>query len=215
MMSQKRSKLFFCTWLAFGFSFLPFSAFAQDCASIIRDHLDWVRASSNKRLIAYTFVSNKIRDNSVSQWSDFGHAAFMEGYLENKGDELYSEDWKIFSNRSFPFSAKRDQLQAFAFDKADRVGLLLRANGTGEIKLLSWGNTILPIENIRCFRDNFGAHIQGMTREGNGTSTISISLHKVEAPSSNNFGTLTLKWAGVIDNGEAMAGMVPMAAFTS
>ncbi len=152
---KTRTKLF----LLFGLTFLPRIALA-DCASVIKDHINWADGTYNYVIAEFTSSKNK----ETASFGAHGQAFFRSS---TGGTKLEADMDVAFSDRDY-----------FSQDKVDHVRLTLNANGTAGVTLLSWGNGKLPIQALQCTTDRFGAYISGQIREGNGTSQVSISLKK-------------------------------------
>jgi hypothetical protein len=111
----------------------------------------------------------KIRDRrgEVYPW---GHGAYSEGAFGWSGANLAGRFQVLFSDRRVTGSGNR-----FDHSKADIQDVTLYTNGRVDVQLRSWGNTLLALEDVTCFRDGF---LTGIKREGNGVSLVSFALRK-------------------------------------
>lgn len=183
---------------------LAHASFAQDYASVIRDHINWIKSgTTNKRSVVYKLTRNTITDSRTTKWSGYGWVGYAEGSLRvamepGTGNEyLVSGNWTAFSDRGIDKANLAVQRQGFDFSNVDFEHLVLRPTGTSEIILNSWSAGHMRLENIRCFEDEMGTYISATSRG----SITTVTLHKVEEP-AGNFGTLVLNWIGAISNGE-------------
>ncbi len=142
------------------------------CDAFIQDFLDWLaerRTGARAHRVGAKMTSVKIRDRrgEVYPW---GHGAYSEGGFGWGGSKLVGRFKTLFSDRRVGVGGNR-----FAHDKSDIQDVTLHADGRVEIMLRSWGDTMLTLENVTCYRDGF---LTGVKREGNGVSLVSFALRK-------------------------------------
>ena len=95
--------------------------------------------SSTKRRIGAKFARVKITSEAVAPAATkWGHVSVSEGAFGWHGDEMSGRFLVAFNDRGFDPS------------KRDITDITLRANGTGEILLRSWGDARLVLSDLRC-----------------------------------------------------------------
>jgi hypothetical protein len=133
------------------------------CAPFITSHIAWMGTSTNRRIGA-KFARVKITSGAVAPAaSKWGHVSVSEGAFAWHGDEMSGRFLVAFNDRGFDPS------------KRDITDITLRADGTGEIVLRSWGNAKLVLSDLRCDSAEFLTAIES---EGNGTSMITLSFRR-------------------------------------
>jgi hypothetical protein len=133
------------------------------CNTFITSHIAWM-GSSTKRRIGAKFARVKITSDAVAPAAfKWGHVSVSEGAFAWHGDEMSGRFLVAFNDRGFDPS------------KRDITDITLRANGTGEILLRSWGDTKLVLSDLRCDSAGFPTAIES---EGNGRSMITLSFRR-------------------------------------
>ncbi|MCB1036481.1 MAG: hypothetical protein KDD47_21825, partial [Acidobacteria bacterium] len=165
------------------------------CSSLIGGYIDALEAASptseGAASIVYKLAIAKSRSSAPGPFLGYGHGSFSEGTLALGGDGLRGTSWELFSDRN--------SRQPFPVRSSDLMALDLSRSGGVSLTLLTWGGATLPLRQARCFRDRFGGFVSGIVEEGNGTSLVSLSLHQ---DSLDGWGTLVIRWAGVIANAD-------------
>lgn len=151
-----------------------------DCAVLAEGLWGWVNENhgggEGAHRIGAKMASVKIRerDGSVYPW---GHGAYSEGAFGWSGDKLVGRFTVLFSDRKSGAGARFDKAQT------DIEDITLYKDGRVEIMLRSWGNTVLKLEESRCYSDGF---LTGLKHEGNGVSLVSFALRReVMTPDSH------------------------------
>lgn len=143
-----------------------------DCAGFIEGLWRWVDenhgAGEGAHRIGAKMASVKIRERGAATYP-WGHGAYSEGAFGWAGDRLVGRFKVLFSDRKAAGGARFDKAQADIQDVA------LYKDGRVEIMLRSWGDALLRLEDVRCYRDGF---LTGVKREGNGVSLVSFALRK-------------------------------------
>ena len=133
------------------------------CNTFITSHIAWM-GSSTKRRIGAKFARVKITSEAVAPAATkWGHVSVSEGAFGWHGDEMSGRFLVAFNDRGFDPS------------KRDITDITLRANGTGEILLRSWGDARLVLSDLRCDSAGF---LTALESEGNGTSMITLSFRR-------------------------------------
>ena len=133
------------------------------CNTFITSHIAWM-GPSTKRRIGAKFARVKITSDAVAPAaSRWGHVSVSEGAFAWHGDEMSGRFLVAFNDRGFDPS------------KRDITDITLRADGTGEIVLRSWGDAKLVLSDLRC--DSAG-YLTAMEYEGNGNSMITLSFRR-------------------------------------
>jgi hypothetical protein len=143
------------------------------CRKLVADYRDWLSEASPGTFATINFemMTNKIRPERMADGLPKTHGGYMQASLGLDGQDLTGRGAKLFSER-------RENRQGFHLNRADQVELRLEPSGRAQIKLITWGNTVLPIRQTSCYRDHFGDFLTGYIYEGNGTSAITVTLQK-------------------------------------
>lgn len=143
------------------------------CSAFIEGLWSWVNQnhtlSAGGHKIGANMAAIKIRerDGTVYPW---GHGSYSQGGFGWNGDKLTGRFKVLFSDRRASSGGPR-----FDASKSDIQDITLFKDGRVEIMLRSWGNTILKLEELKCYRDGF---LTGIKREGNGVSMVSFVMRK-------------------------------------
>jgi hypothetical protein len=150
------------------------------CSSVIKEFMRWDQSNGTQgydRVVSYGLTTNKIKSSGA--YYNFGFASYMRGMFRTQAGKMTSRSTLTFSDRYVSGSSPR---QGFNVKNGDTVSLELDEDGTAAMILESWGNTRLALKNMVCTKDRFGGYITAKTNERNGTSLVTITLHKGEAP---------------------------------
>lgn len=143
------------------------------CSAFIEDLWSWANENraptTGGHRIGANMATIKIRerDGTVYPW---GHGGYTEGGFAWNGNKLTGRFKVLFSDRRAGSGGPR-----FDASKSDIQDITLYKNGRVEIMLRSWGNTILNLEELKCYRGGF---LTGIKREGNGLSMVSFVMRK-------------------------------------
>ncbi|HEX6375627.1 MAG TPA: hypothetical protein VFZ91_07885 [Allosphingosinicella sp.] len=139
------------------------------CSTLIAGHIVWMGQGTPtggqiRRRIGAKFARVKITSAAPGPaGSRWGHISVAEGAFGRAGSTMTARFLVAFNDRGFD-PARRDI-----------TNITLRANGSGEILLRSWGDTRLPLSSLRCDSAGFLTAIES---EGNGTSMVTLSLRR-------------------------------------
>ena len=172
-----------------GFAVLPGVASAQNCRSLVQEHINWVRASADNR-VEMLLVSNHAnnaenRTNFVSfARANMSFVAFAlpAGAPPVVGDIgfLSTESDQVFSDREFYGRDRNNYPRVMPFDvtRRDRIRVGIQPNGRVDIQLLSWGNGTITF-NGQCQNGIImGLNPDGTNPQGE-TYLISLSKQSV------------------------------------
>lgn len=135
------------------------------CGTLVSGHIGWMGQNPLHRRIGAKFARVKITSAAtapaVTRW---GHISASEGAFGRSGSAAMQGRFLVaFNDRGFD-PARRDV-----------TDIILRANGTGEIVLRSWGDTRLVLSNLRCDSAGF---LTALETEGNGISSVTLSFRR-------------------------------------
>jgi hypothetical protein len=169
-----------------GFAVLPSVASAQDCRSLVQEHINWVRANADNR-VEMLLVSNHANNaENRSNFVSFARAnmifagfAVPAGGVPIVGDTgfLTAESDQVFSDREFYGRDRNNYPRVMPFDvtRRDRIRVGIQPNGRVNIILLSWGNGTITF-NGQCQNGIImGLNPEGANQQG---ETYLISLSK-------------------------------------
>lgn len=132
------------------------------CGTMIGGHIAWMGANQGHRRIGAKFARVKITSSAEAPaGTKWGHISVSEGAFGWHGTEMQGRFMVAFNDRNFD-PARRDI-----------TDITLRANGTGEIVLRSWGNARLVLSDLRCDSAGF---LTAIEPESNGTSMVTLSF---------------------------------------
>lgn len=149
------------------------------CGEVFKDLNAWLvdKPFRAHNTVQFEMIKNKIKNSRGADRVHQAFASYMKGPLLLKDGALVGTAGQAFSDRfdsaGQPFDPKR----------LDQVEFTLPASGQPQVKLLSWGNAVLPFEDAQCYRDNFGIFLTGLIPEGNGVSSVAVTLHTSRVPS--------------------------------
>lgn len=143
-----------------------------ECSGFIENLWSWVNENhglnEGAHRIGAKMASVKMRGVGGADYP-WGHGSYSEGGFGWGGDKLVGRFKVLFSDRKSGAGARFDAAQA------DIQDVTLYKDGRIEIMLRSWGNVVLPLHDLRCYKEGF---LTGITREGNGVSMVSFALRK-------------------------------------
>ncbi len=144
-----------------------------DCRGMVADYFNWINQNrgthDGAHAVGVKMAAVKIRERNPERYP-WGHGSYAEGRLGWHGDELTGRLKVLFSDRRSAQSNRR-----FDPARSDVQDVTVYADGRVRVVLVSWGNTSLFLQDVRCYQDGF---ITGVKREGNGTSMVSLALRK-------------------------------------
>lgn len=141
----------------------PVRAAPVGCSTMIAGHIAWMGGNPNRRIGA-KFSRVKITSAATAPASTrWGHVSAAEGAFGWHGTDMSGRFEVAFSDRGFN-PARRDI-----------TDITLRANGTGEILLRSWGDARIRLTDLRCDGAGF---LNALEREANGVSMITLSFRR-------------------------------------
>jgi len=142
----------------------PAAATPVSCASLISGYIGWMRTGPTYRRIGAKFARVKITSFAIApSTTRWGHISEAEGAFAWHGTDMQGRFMVAFSDRGFNIAHR------------DITDITLRADGSGNIILRSWGDTLIPLSDLRC---DSGGFLQAAEREGNGTSFITLSFRR-------------------------------------
>ena len=134
------------------------------CGTTIGAHIAWMGAGQGHRRIGAKFARVKITSSAEApSGTRWGHISVSEGAFGWHGNEMTGRFMVAFNDRNFD-PARRDI-----------TDITLRADGTGQIVLRSWGNATLVLTELRCDSAGF---LSAIEREANGTSMVTLSFRR-------------------------------------
>ena len=135
------------------------------CGTLVSGHTAWMGQNPLHRRIGAKFARVKITSAATAPATTrWGHVSASEGAFGRSGSTAMLGRFLVaFNDRGFD-SARRDV-----------TDIILRANGTGEIVLRSWGDARLVLSNLRCDSAGF---LTALETEGNGISSITLSFRR-------------------------------------
>jgi hypothetical protein len=135
------------------------------CSTLLSGHIAWMGPSPLHRRIGAKFARVKITSAATAPATTrWGHISASEGAFGRSGSVVMQGRFLVaFNDRGFD-PARRDV-----------TDIILRANGTGEIVLRSWGDTGLVLSNLRCDSAGF---LTALETEGNGISSVTLSFRR-------------------------------------
>jgi hypothetical protein len=154
------------------------------CAGFIQGLVDWAgerRTGANAHRIGAKMSSTKITETNETTYP-WGHGGYSEGAFGWGGSKLTGRFNVLFSDRRIGAGGNR-----YDHSKSDIQDVTLHTDGRVEILLRSWGNTLLNLEEVTCYRDGF---LTGLKREANGVSLVSFALRKETATPDSHPGTV-------------------------
>ena len=156
-----------------GFAVLPSVASAQNCRSLVQEHITWLRASSDNRVEMLLVSNHAYNTENRSNFVSFAKAnmsfvgfALAAGTTPTGGDSgfLNAESDQVFSDREFYGRDRNNYPRTMPFDatRQDRIRVAIQLDGRVTIQLLTWGNA-----NIAFGAQCQNGIIMGLNPEGN------------------------------------------------
>lgn len=162
------------------------AAVEADCGPLIFSAESWAAGGTNSQ-VAVQIAFNKSRGEA-------GHFSLTDGHLDAYDPVLFPEVEALlnrgqrgifapipkFIMDGFQFDNILDdhaRYRRFPTERKDAIYLIMLENGEVFVILRSFDDTVLPVEDLRCYVDQFidpGFYMTGVMPEVNGTTIISF-----------------------------------------
>lgn len=139
-------------YIIVAWNFNPNKAHALDCSVELNNFFDFLSeelsSSTDSNILMFQESNVTVRDPRSDGTSGKLYSSWGKGQLNLEDDNLTGKGIYYFSDR-------KDGSQRFFYEETDSKSITIDRSGNVDMKLLSWGDTPLRLENISCPRKNF------------------------------------------------------------